>query len=294
MAECKNVKETFNFTHLLRRCFLTFFQPKNIISLCTRVRIFFCNVSLTMLPEITDLYLDIWTVGTYKLCCYPNCLVFGTPVFNDNFELQFERNSYIKIKEQHFFRYFKFFNNVLQINKKLAQQSTPEPTKVPELNEEGIPVTASTEQPIAPELTAALSGQETAIICMPNELLDTNCVTYTFQQEANILIQSKYETKISFFLDLDDLYQFFVGLYNLCFKIYCYPAKIEESIFSIVREESFSNLKNIFTLPFINMPAPGYLTEREKIFTINILRRHHKLLLKIKCCMDHFSNELDF
>ena len=137
------------------------------------------------------------------------------------------------------------------------------------------------------------NDKEDAIVCLKD--IDSNCVTYILNRNSTILIQSKYDTKLSFLLDLEELFQFFKGFYSLCFKVYCYPVNIEECLFCLIRNETLSFLENVCEKHIISFPILGQpLSEREVAFLGNLLRRHHKLLLKIKCCMENFPNELDF
>ena len=263
-----------------------------------------------MFPKISDLYLDIWTIGTYKLCCYPNCLVFGKPVF-ENFELKFEANSYLQIKEHHFFRYFQFFNKVLQINKTIKQvPNLAESSTSDQINKTSEQLSASEQLSTSEQLSISEQleqnstqvsttvneldyDKEDAIICLKD--IDSNCVTYILNRNSTILIQSKYDTKLCFLLDLEELFQFFKGFYSLCFKVYCYPINIEECLFCFIRNETLSFLENVCETQIITFPVLGKpLSEREVAFLGNLLRRHHKLLLKIKCSMENFPNELDF
>ena len=124
----------------------------------------------------------------------------------------------------------------------------------------------------------------------------TNCVTYVYQtkenEETTVLIQSKYEENIRFILTLEEVHEFFLGFRNLCFKLFCYPIKIEEQIFRIPHSESFTYLKNINKEDNISMQCSNEFTKNEMVLLQQVLLRHHTLLLKIKCSLDNFSDEV--
>ena len=211
--------------------------------------------------EISDSFIDIHTIGNFKLCCYSHCLVFGKPIYED-FQLKFASNTYLKIYSHQYFRYFDFFNNVLQITKEIEE------------SKENVELSI-----VSPLLSLA-----------------TNCVTYIYQtkenEETTVLIQSKYEENIRFILTLEEVHEFFLGFRNLCFKLFCYPIKIEEQIFRILHSESFTFLKNINKEDNITMQCSNEFTKNEMVLLQQVLLRHHTLLLKIKCSLDNFSDEV--
>jgi hypothetical protein len=220
-----------------------------------------------MLPEIKNSFIDVFTVGDYKLCCYSNCLVFGLPTYEEG-ELKFQSNNYLKISEHHFLRYFQFFSKTLQM---------VEPLKPEEKN------------------------KETGLINI-DEDLNSKCVTYIFSENAekdqiNVQITSKYETKVSFQFDLEELYRFFVGFRNLCFKIYCYPIHIEVCVFNILTNEPMTYIEQLCqnTQSEFRLPGVSYklYNQMDLNYVSNIFVRHQRLLSKIKCSMDYYPNEIE-
>jgi len=217
-----------------------------------------------MLPDISEPFLDIFTVGEYKLCCFTSYLILGKPT-NENHHLKFLSNSYLKINEHQYLSYFKFFSKVLQFKE---------------------------------ILTADEKNKETFIVNKTSSL-DFNCVTYIFTEIENelptIQIIYKYETKISFQFDFEEFYRFFVGFRNLCFKIYCYPLHIEECIFTMLKNEPFEYIEEICTRKTVDLrilSCSKVLTPNDYSYIITILNRHQSLLCAIKWSMNHCFDEL--
>ena len=207
-----------------------------------------------MSSKISESFIDIQTVGDFKLCCYSNCLVFGKPIY-ENFHLRFASDTYIKIFSHQYFRYFDFFSNVLQITKEVQE------------SEENV---------------------ENSI---------SNSVLYVYQTKENVqtkvLIQAKYKNKITFILNLEEIFQFFIGFRNICFKVFTYPIKIEEFIFRMLHSHDLTYLKNIIKQEYVTLHCLDEFNKNETVLLLQVILRHHTLLLKIKCSMENFPDELD-
>ena len=251
-----------------QRCVEDFLSRESIFSYAIAFRIFRASPPLgvfaMLLPEINSLNLDIFTVGDYKLCCYVNCLVLGVPTYK-NSNLCFAADSYLKISEHHFLRYFNFFDTTLQ----LTEQFKPEGKNI-----------------------------ETALIAQSD--LVNNCVTYIFteneQNQAKIVINCKFTVKVTFSFDFEELYRFFVGFRNLCFKVYCYPIFVEEFLFYALRKTDITffqkKLDEFLVLPF-SYSSQQILEDKDYFYLHTILARHQTLLCKIKCSFDCLPDEVD-
>lgn len=224
-----------------------------------------------MLPEINKQFLDIFTVGDKKLCVYEDCLVLGKPTFV-NFQLTFQSESYLKISEHHFLRYFDFFHKVLEITKTLSDSA---------------------------------KNKETLLISSidSTDSIDNNCVTFCCQEkeeskekeksEFTYIITSKYLTKNTFTFDQEELYRFFIGFRNLCFKVYCYPVHLEEIIISTLKLKPIEYFDEFYKTDCL----VGYYSDQvlgiyEYTLLKTILKRHQHLLSKIKFSFDFFLDEV--
>ena len=214
-----------------------------------------------MLPELTSEYLDIATIGGFKLCCYPNHLVFG-PLVIYRHKLQFNENSYFIIKEHHFREYFEFFEKILQ-------------------NYENVP-----------------KNVETKLVSATNSI-DKNCVTFLITEiedsTPQITLQSKYEIKLKFVLDFEEIYSFSIGFRNICFKIFCYPIVSQEFILHILKDEKvdyFTKKRdNIKLSILISKNYPEFSIEQ--LYLIGtIIERHFELLSAIKTSITNFPEKV--
>ncbi len=100
-------------------------------------------------------------------------------------------------------------------------------------------------EPLKPEE----KNKETGLI-NTDEIFNSKCVTYIFSDNAekdqiSVQITSKYKTKVSFQFDLEELYRFFVGFCNLCFKIYCYALHIELCLFNILTNQPMAYIEQL-------------------------------------------------
>ena len=215
-----------------------------------------------MLPEIKAEYLDIATIGDFKLCCYPSYLVFGPLVFY-NHKLQFHENSYFIIKEHHFKEYFEFFEQILH-------------------NFENVPKNVETK------------------LVSKTDSIDKNCVTFLINEiedsTPQITLQSKYEIKLKFVLEFEDIYSFSIGFRNICFKIFCYPVAAQEFVLHKLKDEKvdyFTKKQNHLELSIsISQTYFDHLTY-EQLYTIGtIIERHFKLLHKIKTSITNLPEKV--
>ena len=237
--------------------------------------------------DLTEEYLDIATVGVYKLICYSSFLAFGKPTINQ-LQLQLNKNAYFLIKEHHFGEYFEFFESIVQSLVPSTETTKDEQTKL---------IAAKDVETKQTKLIAA-KGVETKLISA-TESLETNCVTYIIKEtgpNGQIEINSKYNVNLTFVLDFEEAYAFMIGFRNMCFKIYCYPIDIQELVFFILKTDKsdlFSNesRNNLEIFNYLNSYYSGF-SVHQIYFISNIIQRHQKLLLAIKTSMEDIKEKI--
>ncbi len=167
-------------------------------------------------PEITEDFLDIVSIGCYKLVCYSFGLVLGIPHFVD-YKLTFQTNTYLKITEFEFSEYFQFLQVLvdylyLNVQDRIKLQQKYQQKYL----QDHIIVSHNPDNPYI--------EQTNDYVCYCR--ISENAQSGNFKLILNINLPEK----LSFNLDECQIYNFICGFETLFFKVYCYNVDIYRSV----------------------------------------------------------------
>jgi len=202
-----------------------------------------------------DVYIDICTVGDYKLAVYPNYLLFGKAVFDSHLQrVKFQNNNTIKLTEPIFAPFFIF----LQKSFKLFENDEQKVTLI------------YSETPITDDL---------------NLLQIKNCLFYNAEGEKNnriIVITSTYCSKnIVYKLNYQAFCELCESFSTLFFKTYCYTPVQNTVIEHFVHLTSVSDIKKKQLKDFIQIIRHQNVLDlmpNEVLQICNLIVRHRKML----------------
>ena len=131
--------------------------------------------------------------------------------------------------------------------------------------------------------------------CLYNTLFIAFLITEIEDSTPQITLQSKYEIKLKFVLDFEEIYSFSIGFRNICFKIFCYPIVSQEFILHILKDEKvdyFTKKRdNIKLSILISKNYPEFSIEQ--LYLIGtIIERHFELLNAIKTSITNFPEKV--
>ena len=204
---------------------------------------------------ITDVYIDISSVGDKKVAVYPNYLIFGKAIFDSHLQrAKFNEEASIKINERAFEHFLQFLSKAISIyhNKKT---------------------------------TLTLIHSDTFIPKDFNLEEAKNCLYYNGfgeKEERTLIITSTYNTpKVSFELNYKTYIELYEAFSNLFFKSYCYSPIQNIVIEHFVNNTSKNDIEeqclktiitNVKRLKLIN------LTANQLLRLSTLIVRHRKLL----------------
>jgi hypothetical protein len=208
--------------------------------------------------DLNETYLDIFSIGSYKLAAYPSFLVLGIPVWNGS-NLTFKRDSYIKIDEIHLSEWLKTCGKFPDIV-----------TDLPEF------------------------FNKDTIICSNNcsdsgecdiQKSKKNLIWFVAQKtKDNLPIILLRNEKCSVELNHIEVFLFIEGIKKLFFKVFCYLDRDNYYILSIVQqkrselpfldEESEDNFNKL-----VETIQTSYSFDINKVFYYaELIRRHRDIL----------------
>jgi hypothetical protein len=221
---------------------------------------------MSKLLKVNASYIDIFTVGYYKLVVYPFALIFGSPYFDTQLQMvTFSENRYIQIKEIEFTDWFKVFEQILDIITKdniSEQQNTI--------------ITANS-------LFSSESDDLTNF---------QNCCFYNIKTVDNLkcfTIISRYEQTLEISLDIVEMVQLIVGFRSLFFKIYSYHPNQFFLIKTFISTTSTDFLieSNEITIYQKMSTNPVIVLNSAEIFVLSeLIVRHRDALISWKKLME--------
>ena len=202
-----------------------------------------------------DIYIDICSVGDYKLAVYPNYLLFGKAIFDSHLQqVKFSNNNSIKLTEPIFAPFFIF----LQKSFKLFEN-----------NEQKVTLIYS-EAPVTDDIN--LSNVK-------------NCIFYSAEGEninRLIVITSTYSAKnVVYKLNYQAFSELCESFSSLFFKTYCYTPVQNTVIEHFVHLTSVSDIKKKTLKDFIQIIKHQNVLDlipNETLQICNLIVRHRKML----------------
>lgn len=182
-------------------------------------------------PNITEDFLDIVSIGCYKLVCYSFGLVLGIPYFVD-YKLTFKTNKYLKITEFEFSEYFEFLLLLVDYLYLNVQERT-------EFQEKH-------EQKYLQNHIIVSHNPENHNIEQTNDYI-CYCQIIENPQSGNfkLILNVNLPQKISFILDECQIYNFICGFETLFFKVYCYNVDVYRSVRLFINQFTADEICNI-------------------------------------------------
>jgi hypothetical protein len=206
------------------------------------------------LPQISELSIDICSVGRYKLAVFPCFLALGIPVWNGS-SVIFNENSYIKISEYHLSAWL------------LACISFPDITFDKSKS-------IGTENIISYEDCGESDEENSDGIKKM-----TNLVSYIIQEDNFIQIKAE---RFSLQLNEPETSLFVQAFKTLFFKVFCYHQRDNNFVFMIIQKCSLPFLENDSDENFENLRETlktlSIFDSHQLCFYPELIRRHREIL----------------
>ena len=226
---------------------------------------------MELYPEISQNFIDIYSLGCYKLVCYSFGLILGIPVFK-NYNLTFEENNYLKINEFEFSEYFDFLLLIVDyLYLNLEERAKLQLKNQHQYLQDHIIVSHLAEN--------ASINQTSDFVCYSK-------ITENAQSGSiKLLLNINLPKKLTFTLDECQIYNFICGFEALFFKVYCYQSDIYSNVRIFVNQFSIAELTDIVnnsSQQDIHFLLVTILNPMQRIIVSEVINRHKKDLLPWK------------
>lgn len=182
-------------------------------------------------PEIKDNYIDIYSLGCYKLVCYSFGLILGKAVIK-NYNLTFEENQYLKITEFEFGDYFDFFLLLVDyLHLNLEERTSFQLKHNNEYLQNHVIVSYLPENPSI--------NQTSDYVCYCQ--ISENAQSGSFK----LILNTNLPQKLTFILDECQIFNLICGFETLFFKVYCYKSDIYSNVKHFLQQYSIEELTDI-------------------------------------------------
>lgn len=231
--------------------------------------------------EISENYLDLYSIGPNKLICYTFGLIFGKPVFKD-YNLTFETDSYIKILHFEFEDYIDFFLILIAYLSKSSEEKAQIQTenKNTYLKEHVI---------VSHSLEHCSVKQNIAYVCYANVIETLNSNSVILELCVNL------PQKLKFSLNECEIYSLLFGFQALFFKVFCYKSDIYYNIKLFIDQQTIEQLERILNNSKINdiiCLLPLELNQTLKFTLYELIIRHKTDIISWKKLSDFHINAL--